>query len=282
MTYEETKNALTNEAQEVLGISAFHLAFTTDDEAQIPSDIDYQVQIDYKDAVLAAAEGQEDSSVGAYVNQAGATADIQTSENGAVEAVSLSTRELGDVAVVRTGAVATEATKTVYTYEDGNVKVTATLQKADAVPDDATFIVTKLNEVSHGEDYAYAEQKLQEYQEEENVSYSDYLVYDMHFEDKDGNEIEPEEGQVSVNVSYKRARRMSEEASEDSIQVLHLDEEKDVMEDVTDSVNVDEKGKLKEVSLITDSFSIIVIANTDDEIEVKPMTDYLLYNILNN
>lgn len=282
MTYEETKNALTNEAQEVLGISAFHLAFTTDDEAQIPSDIDYQVQIDYKDAVLAAAEGQEDSSVGAYVNQAGATADIQTSENGAVEAVSLSTRELGDVAVVRTGAVATEATKTVYTYEDGNVKVTATLQKADAVPDDATFIVTKLNEVSHGEDYAYAEQKLQEYQEEENVSYSDYLVYDMHFEDKDGNEIEPEEGQVSVNVSYKRARRMSEEASEDSIQVLHLDEEKDVMEDVTDSVNVDEKGKLKEVSLITDSFSIIVIANTGDEIEVKPMTDYSLYNILNN
>ena len=282
MTYEETKNALTNEAQEVLGISAFHLAFTTDDEAQIPSDIDYQVQIDYKDAVLAAAEGQEDSSVGAYVNQAGATADIQTSENGAVEAVSLSTKELGDVAVVRTGAVATEATKTVYTYEDGNVKVTATLQKADAVPDDATFIVTKLNEVSHGEDYAYAEQKLQEYQEEENVSYSDYLVYDMHFEDKDGNEIEPEEGQVSVNVSYKRARRMSEEASEDSIQVLHLDEEKDVMEDVTDSVNVDEKGKLKEVSLITDSFSIIVIANTGDEIEVKPMTDYSLYNILNN
>ena len=282
VTYEEIKNALTNEAQEVLGISAFHLAFTTDGEAQIPSDIDYQVQIDYKDAVLAVAEGQEDSSVGAYVNQAGATADIQTSENGAVEAVSLSTRDLGDVAVVRTGAVATEATKTVYTYEDGNVKVTATLQKADAVPDDATFIVTKLNEVSHGEDYAYAEQKLQEYQEEENVSYSDYLVYDMHFEDKDGNEIEPEEGQVSVNVSYKRARRMSEEASEDSIQVLHLDEEKDVMEDVTDSVNVDEKGKLKEVSLITDSFSIIVIANTGDEIEVKPMTDYSLYNILNN
>lgn len=84
VTYEEIKNALTNEAQEVLGISAFHLDFTTDGEAQIPSDIDYQVQIDYKDAVLAAAEGQEDSSVGAYVNQAGATADIQTSENGCI------------------------------------------------------------------------------------------------------------------------------------------------------------------------------------------------------
>ena len=140
VTYEEIKNALTNEAQEVLGISAFHLAFTTDGEAQIPSDIDYQVQIDYKDAVLAAAEGQEDSSVGAYVNQAGATADIQTSENGAVEAVSLSTKELGDVAVVRTGAVA-EA-KTVYTYEDANVIVTATIEKADAVPDDAKFVVT--------------------------------------------------------------------------------------------------------------------------------------------
>ena len=143
VTYEEIKNALTNEAQEVLGISAFHLAFTTDGEAQIPSDIDYQVQIDYKDAVLAAAEGQEDSSVGAYVNQAGATADIQTSENGAVEAVSLSTRELGDVAVVRTGATAQERT---YTYEDDEVIINVTVPAEVTLPQDAELVVKPVDE----------------------------------------------------------------------------------------------------------------------------------------
>ena len=281
MTYEETKNALTNEAQEVLGISAFHLAFTTDDEAQIPSDIDYQVQIDYKDAVLAAAEGQEDSSVGAYVNQAGATADIQTSENGAVEAVLLSTKELGDVAVVITGAVA-EA-KTVYTYEDANVIVTATIEKADAVPDDAKFVVTELNEEEHKADYEATEEELQKYAEEQQIGYTGYVIYDMHFEDAEGNEIEPEEGSVKVAVEYKSAKEISDDVNDtdSKVSVLHLDESQGNVnvEDITQDVEVNKKGEIEGAQFETVNFSTFVLArmvNTMDiNVEAPDGTYYL-------
>ena len=271
VTYEEIKNALTNEAQEVLGISAFHLAFTTDGEAQIPSDIDYQVQIDYKDAVLAAAEGQEDSSVGAYVNQAGATADIQTSENGAVEAVSLSTKELGDVAVVRTGAVA-EA-KTVYTYEDANVIVTATIEKADAVPDDAKFVVTELNEEEHKADYEATEEELQKYAEEQQIGYTGYVIYDMHFEDAEGNEIEPEEGSVKVAVEYKSAKEISDiesQSADSNVAVLHLDESQNNVnvENVTQNVEVNDNGDVKGAEFEVANFSKIVLADITDSVKV--------------
>ena len=176
-----------------------------------------------------------------------------------------------------------ENQKKVYTYEDSKVIVTATLENADAVPDNANFVVTKMNAKDHQDDYAYAEQMLKEYEEAENVLYDSYLIYDMHFEDENGNEIEPEDGQVSVNISYKKAQKLSEETTEDSVQVLHLDENKEQLEDVTDSVELNSKGKLEEVTLTTESFSIFVIASQSKaEIEVEPMTDYSLYNILNN
>ena len=161
----------------------------------------------------------------------------------------------------KSAAAETENQQTVYTYEDSKVTVTATLENADAVPDNAKFVVTKMNKADHQDDYAYAEQKLKEYEESENVLYDSYLIYDMHFEDENGNEIEPAEGQVSVNISYKKAQRLSEEATADSVQVLHLDENLEQLEDVTDNVELNKKGKIKEVTLTTDSFSTFIIAD---------------------
>ena len=46
-----------------------------------------------------------------------------------------------------------EATKTVYEYDDANVHVTATLERADAIPDDAEFRVTPVFATSA--DYNY-------------------------------------------------------------------------------------------------------------------------------
>ena len=57
-----------------------------------------------------------------------------------------------------------ENQKKVYTYEDSKVIVTATLENADAVPDNANFVVTKMNAKDHQDDYAYAEQMLKEYE----------------------------------------------------------------------------------------------------------------------
>ena len=135
----------------------------------------------------------------------------------------------------KSAAAETENQQTVYTYEDSKVTVTATLENADAVPDNAKFVVTKMNKADHQDGYAYAEQKLKEYEELENVLYDSYLIYDMHFEDENGNEIEPAESQVSVNISYKKAQKLSNETTEDSVQVLHLDENLDQLEDVTDN-----------------------------------------------
>ena len=161
----------------------------------------------------------------------------------------------------KSAAAETENQQTVYTYEDSKVTVTATLENADAVPDNAKFVVTKMNKADHQDGYAYAEQKLKEYEELENVLYDSYLIYDMHFEDENGNEIEPAESQVSVNISYKKAQKLSNETTEDSVQVLHLDENLDQLEDVTDNVELNKKGKIKEVTLTTDSFSTFIIAD---------------------
>ena len=154
-----------------------------------------------------------------------------------------------------------ENKQTVYTYEDSNITVTATLADANAVPDKAKFIVNKMNDSDNEDDYVYAEQKLKEYEKAENVSYNKYLIYDMHFEDEMGNEIEPAEGQVSVNISYKKAQKLSEDTTKDSVQVLHLDENEDQLEDVTENVNLDNNGKLEEVTLTTESFSTFIIAD---------------------
>ena len=146
----------------------------------------------------------------------------------------------------KSAAAETENQQTVYTYEDSKVTVTATLENADAVPDNAKFVVTKMNKAD---------------EELENVLYDSYLIYDMHFEDENGNEIEPAESQVSVNISYKKAQKLSNETTEDSVQVLHLDENLDQLEDVTDNVELNKKGKIKEVTLTTDSFSTFIIAD---------------------
>ncbi|MFR6580685.1 MAG: hypothetical protein ACLURP_00500 [Ruminococcus sp.] len=66
---------------------------------------------------------------------------------------------------------------------------------------------------------------------------------------------------VSVNISYKKAQKLSNETTEDSVQVLHLDENLDQLEDVTDNVELNKKGKIKEVTLTTDSFSTFIIAD---------------------
>ena len=161
----------------------------------------------------------------------------------------------------KSAAAETENQQTVYTYEDSKVTVTATLENADAVPDNAKFVVTKMNKADHQDGYAYAEQKLKEYEELENVLYDSYLIYDMHFEDENGNEIEPAESQVSVNISYKKAQKLSNETTEDSVQSIHLDENLDQLEDVTDNVELNKKGKIKEVTLTTDSFSTFIIAD---------------------
>ena len=104
VTYEEIGEALSNESQIVLGISAFHMSFVSDERNSLPEDINYKVEIDYNDAVLALPEEMNGmtGNIGTYVNLSDIAADIQTNESGAVTKVVMTTDSLGDVAVVRT------------------------------------------------------------------------------------------------------------------------------------------------------------------------------------
>ena len=103
--------------------------------------------------------------------------------------------------------------KSEYTYSDVNVTVTATLQHANAIPDDARFIVTQITPSTDGYNYdAYmdAMRKVNP-----NSDASNTLLYDIAFlgyaVDADGNtdtsktiEYQPVEGSVNVNVSFKK------------------------------------------------------------------------------
>ncbi len=123
--------------------------------------------------------------------------------------------------------------KRVYEYEDDKVKVTATLEKADAVPDDADFVVTEVVPESTDYNYETYMSALNENAEEiteadpEDVEFNEEntLLYDIAFfvEDENGTkvEFEPEEGTVNFVIEFKRGQ-LSESKNDAAISVVHM------------------------------------------------------------
>lgn len=148
---------------------------------------------------------------------------------------------------------------TEFTYENGKMKVTATLSDANALPQGAEFVV---EEVALSEkDRALVEAKI-----EEGKELADYVAYDMHFE-LNGQEIEPEGATVSVSVEYKKTEKLLTDADAEmkadaELQLIHIEENgKAKTAEVLDS-NIRETKDLevKKVDFATDSFSIMVLA----------------------
>ena len=130
-------------------------------------------------------------------------------------------------------------TKRVYTGGDGAVSVTATLERADAVPDDANFIVNKVGETE------------------------DTIYYDIHFDapvkDEKGNitgwaEFEPENGSVTVTFRFNE-NQLSDDLGAESAQdvtVVHVTDGGE--EEMAASVSL--SGSTDRVTFTTESFSI--------------------------
>ncbi len=145
---------------------------------------------------------------------------------------------------VATIIVDNEDTKRVYEYEDNDVAVTATLEKADAIPDDAEFVVKKITPQTQGYNYDAYIQALNDNaaeirgEEDATISEEEVLLYDIAFfiTDEDGNrvEIQPEEGSVRISVQFKKNQFEDElaAAAEDDIQIVHLPLVESVREDV--------------------------------------------------
>ena len=129
------------------------------------------------------------------------------------------------------------AQKSTYEYEDSAVKVTATLESADAIPDDAEFKVTAVTPTVTGYNYdAYMEALNKDAGEEDAYTSDNTLLYDIAFlaKDADGKivEIQPASGSVKVQFEFKQ-EQLSEElgvASEDDVTVTHLPLSEEVLQ----------------------------------------------------
>jgi hypothetical protein len=153
--------------------------------------------------------------------------------------------------------------KAQYTYSDVNVTVTATLQHAGAIPDDARFIVTQVTPATDGYNYDAYMDALNGSEEDAAYDESNTLLYDIAFlgyaMDADGSidtsktiEYQPAEGSVKIDIQFHKNQLSGTlGADEDSdVTVTHLplkDEvkaESDTTKDATaisaDDVEVEE------------------------------------------
>ena len=186
--------------------------------------------------------------------------------------------------------------KRVYTYEDDKVLVTATLEKADAVPADAVLRVTPVTPDSDGYNYDAYMEALNERAsggqttetEEQAFTDENTLLYDIAFivcdYDEDGNpiegterEFEPEEGSVAISIIFRKDQLTNdinaESASDIVVGHLPLNEgvrgDSETTKDVTniskDDISVTPitadkniEGE-QSVAFTTDSFSLYYI-----------------------
>lgn len=163
------------------------------------------------------------------------------------------------------------ATKRIYEYEDSKVYVRATLEKADAVPDDADFVVTELLPESTKYNYETYMNALNEnadaiVEDADDVEFNEdnTLLYDIgFFVDVDGSkvEFEPAEGTVSFVIQFKDGQ-LAEKQDDSAIGVAHLslsDAIKDSVDTTADATDITTNDV--KVENVDDSF-----ASTSEEI----------------
>lgn len=176
--------------------------------------------------------------------------------------------------------VYSDGKKTVYTYDDNQVSVTATLQHANAIPDDAEFVVTPITAESEAYSYdAYIEAlnlNADKILGEENsvIEAKDVLLYDVAFmiTDEEGNrvEVQPQNGSVEINIRFKN-KQLEEElavSEEDELVLVHLPLEDAVKEnydttaDATDLEATDVKVEvIDEVVTAADEKAVFELDN---------------------
>ncbi len=179
----------------------------------------------------------------------------------------------------------TDGKKTTYTYEDSFVSVTATLQHANAIPDDAEFVVTAITPSTGGYNYdAYMEALnanaaaiskdagKNDDSEDGKAAFNEKntLLYDIAFlaapVDEEGNTIEgelveyqPAEGSVNISISFKQKQLEEDLAAEDEtdITVVHMplsDSVKESVATTADATGISASDV--NVEVVSDSTSI--------------------------
>ena len=113
--------------------------------------------------------------------------------------------------------------KTKYAFEDKQIKVIAELSNANAIPDDAEFVATQISKSTKGYNYQAYMDALNEEEKGDIYTEGNTILYDFAFM-KDGKEIQPGKGTVSVNIEFKSSQLTegigADKASD--IKVTHL------------------------------------------------------------
>ncbi len=203
--------------------------------------------------------------------------------------------------------------KKVYEYEDSSVKVTATLQHVDAIPDDADFVVTPVTPDTPGYNYDAYMQALNNHADtiatEEDSNTADTagdkftnkntLLYDIAFlcEDEEGKyvEFQPESGSVRIDISFKQNQLKEDIKAEsgEEVTVVHLplaDAVKESVDTTADATGISASDvKIEVVSDSTDvdsevtSFDLTnfsVAALTASGIILKPGANHTFRDVL--
>ena len=261
-TYDRTTVDIDGSDQTITAVSSEMVddiqvySITTD------SDIDDK---DYDD--IAWTELEEDSVIVMHYKKAEETSD-EVSEN------EVSENEVSENKVSENEVSENKAEKRVYEYEDSRVYAKATLEKPDAIPDDAVFVVKDVTGTKEADD---AVEKA-DGATETKLNMSTARVYDIHFENEELGEIEPEEGSVTIEIRFKKsiiAPEGEEEAGDRAVTLVHVSDDGEASEVEADIA--DGGSGVSSVSFDTESLSLYVFATNAD---VKAGTSRSVASIL--
>ncbi|MEE0954801.1 MAG: Cna B-type domain-containing protein, partial [Eubacterium sp.] len=225
-----------------------------------------------------AAPAEEKATEETAAVSAASEAAASSSVSEAAEEVAASSSEETELTDKEKAEEAYTYNNGVYTFEDSNVKVTATLEKADAVPDQAEFKVTQ---ITSGQAFVAYIAALNQAAGEEKYTADNTLLYDVAFlvqkYDEEGNavagekvEYEPAAGSVSVKFDFKKDQMAAADGDEtEGVEVQHLklsDAARNSADTTVETTNIsqndvkvedvkDANANASEVNFKTDSFS---------------------------
>ena len=161
--------------------------------------------------------------------------------------------------------------KTTYTSKINGVEITAKLSSAEAIPDDADLKASLITKNSKDYNYDAYMKALNDGKDKEAYTEDNTLLYDLAFM-KDGKELEPTEGTVSVTFDFK-----NDQLSEDlgakkasDVNVIHLplkDSVRDKFDSTKAAKSIDEDDINKEE--IKDKDLNVSLSNETVKFETK-------------
>ena len=165
----------------------------------------------------------------------------------------------------------TEAPKTSFRYEDNRVVITATAPEDAKLPQNAEI---KADYIAPGTDRynaavaAFNSQLSSQLGLDAENTEAEYVLYDVYFLTADGSRIEPESGNVKVDMSFKQIQKSTVDGDVVNKDVVHLDNDGQA-EVVTKYVNTNADGEITSMGFSQDSFSIVGGVTTVQNVAVQ-------------